>query len=77
MLFAECASFLFVCISTTAALAEESALPKPGVHGRYAVLTGEVHTPPPFQVVDIVYGPREQVDDTTFIWWQLSARDQD
>ncbi len=66
MLLAECLSiFIAAAVSTD---------PSPGIHGHYAVLTGKVGTPPPFETVDIVYGPREEVADETFSWWQLSAR---
>ncbi len=45
-------------------------LPEPGTHGHYSVLTCKVNTPPPFQVVDFVYGPYE--NDS--IWWQLAVK---
>ena len=65
MVLLECLSILSVCAFTGA------GIPESGTHGHYAVLTGKVHTPPPFETVDIVYGPHEQ----NAIWWQLSARD--
>lgn len=48
--------------------------PEPGRHGHFLVLTGKTHAPPPFASVDIVYGPREEVDGATWLWWELSAR---
>lgn len=70
MFAAEYLSFLFVCASMASI---QDALPEPGTHGHYAVLTGKVNTPPPFEVVDIVYGQRERIDGVEGVWWQLSA----
>ncbi|MBN1422394.1 MAG: hypothetical protein JXP34_26700 [Planctomycetes bacterium] len=50
-----------------------SAGPAPGTHAHYRVLTAQPHTPPPFDVVDVVYGPREGDG----VWWQLSVRKKD
>jgi hypothetical protein len=58
---------------TAADLVDETLPPEPGTCGHYAVLTGKVHTPPPFDFVDIVYGDMEQISEREFIWWQLSA----
>jgi len=47
--------------SSTRCLAGESS-PAPGTHGHYAVLTATPHQPPPFAAVDVLYGPREDVE---------------
>jgi hypothetical protein len=52
-------------------------LPEPGAHGHYAVLTAVQQQPPPLAAVDFGYGPRQQVDGQTYIWWQLELRDKD
>ena len=51
--------------------------PAPGAHGHYAVLTATPHEPPPVAAVDVVYGPREQVDGVEHLWWQLEVRADD
>lgn len=53
------------------------AAPEPGVHGHYLVLSAISKSPPPFEVVDLVYGPRETIDGRPCVWWELSARAKD
>lgn len=48
--------------------------PEPGTHAHYAVLTARVRTPPPFEAVDLVYGPRQKINGAPFLWWQLEVR---
>ncbi len=55
-------------------LGAASQPPGPGSHAHFAVLTGEWRVPAPFASVDMVYGPREVVNGTEFVWWQLQAR---
>ena len=55
----------------------DDSLPPPGTHGHYAVLTATPHQPPPFAAVDIVYGPREEIQGTPHLWWQLEVRGED
>ncbi|MBD3183647.1 hypothetical protein GF312_15255 [Candidatus Poribacteria bacterium] len=76
MFISECVSLILVCVCSDAmtTLDKDTFFPKPGTHGNYAVLTGKVHTPPPFKIVDIVYGPREKVENQEMIWWQMSVR---
>ncbi|MBN2474069.1 MAG: hypothetical protein JXB62_05655 [Pirellulales bacterium] len=62
-----------VALLSASCLAEES-LPAPGTHGHYAVLTATPHRPPPFLAVDLRYGPREDVEGTPHVWWQLEVR---
>ena len=51
--------------------------PAPGTHGHYAVLTATPDQAPPFAAVDILYGPREDVQGASGFWWQLEARAKD
>ena len=44
--------------------------PVPGTHGHYAVLTATPHGAAPFGVVDVLYGPREDLDGIAHLWWQ-------
>lgn len=62
--------------SAACCFAGESA-PAPGTHGHYAVLTATPDQPPPFAAVDILYGPREQVEGASCLWWQLEVRTKD
>ncbi|HET6385951.1 MAG TPA: hypothetical protein VFJ58_21375 [Armatimonadota bacterium] len=50
------------------------AAPAPGTRGEYAVLSAKTGAPPPFQSVEILYGPRERVGGHDDFWWQLVAR---
>ena len=45
--------------------------PAPGTHGHYAVLTATPHRAAPFAAVDVIYGPREEVEGVSHLWWQL------
>ena len=51
--------------------------PAPGTHGHYAVLTATPHQAAPFAAVDVLYGPREDVEGTSHFWWQLEVRAKD
>jgi len=57
-----------------AAPAGNAVPPAPGTVGHYAVLTCRVDTLPPIGSVDIICGPREDVGNTTSVWWQLDIR---
>jgi len=57
-----------------AAPAGNEAPPAAGTVGHYAVLTCRVDTPPPIGSVDIICGPREDVRNTAWVWWQLDIR---
>jgi len=48
--------------------------PVPGTHGHYAVLTATPDQAAPFAAVDVFYGPREDVEGTAHLWWQLEVR---
>lgn len=52
-------------------------LPAAGTHAHYAVLTATPHKPPPFEAVDFVYGPTENIEGVAHLWWQLEVRDKD
>ena len=51
--------------------------PAPGTHGHYAVLTAIPHQPAPFAAVDVTYGPREEIEGVSHLWWQLEVRVKD
>ncbi len=51
--------------------------PAPGTHGHYAVLTATPHQPAPFAAVDVTYGPREEIEGVSHLWWQLEVRAKD
>ncbi|MHC4178815.1 MAG: hypothetical protein ACYSWU_14990, partial [Planctomycetota bacterium] len=51
--------------------------PAPGAHGHYGVLTATPHQAAPFAAVDVLYGPREEVEGTSHLWWQLEVRAKD
>jgi hypothetical protein len=69
-----------VCSLLWAGLVRGSAdgsSPVLGTHGHYAVLTATPHQAPPFAAVDVLYGPREDVDGRSHLWWQLEVRAED
>ena len=53
------------------------ASPTAGTHGHYAVLTATPGQLPPFEAVDVLYGPREDVAGVSHLWWQLEVRAKD
>jgi len=61
-------------------LAGSFAAPAPGTRLTFRVLSTETEVPPPFAVVDFIYGPKEQAvrpDHSAPVqgqWWQLELR---
>ncbi len=54
--------------------ASRSAPPPSGTLGRYTVLTCKPDVAPPFEAVDITYGPRGTVGDVPGTWLQVHLR---
>lgn len=50
------------------------SIPEPGTHAHYLMLTATPHATPPVVAVDVVYGPREEVKGTRYVWWRLEGR---
>ncbi len=59
------------------AAAGDASSPGAGTAGHYAALSSKVETPPPFASVDFICGPREDVRNVPWAWWQLEVRASD
>ena len=68
--------FSAVWMSSVRCLAGDAS-PAAGTHGHYAVLTATPGQLPPFEAVDVLYGPREDVAGVSHLWWQLEVRAKD